>query len=455
MLRTLLLAALLSASATIASPAFAAAPPVPSPVQVANAPWTRDAVLYQINVRQFTPQGTFRAAQAELPRLKALGVDILWLMPIHPIGKVNRKGTLGSPYAAADFRAVNPEFGAPADLKVFIAAAHAQGLKVILDFAANHSAWDNPLVAEHPDWYLRDWQGRFRPTEWRDYSDIIEFDYDRPELRAWMTETLVGWVRDYDVDGYRMDLAGFVPTDFWNDLRPRLDAIKPVFLLAEWQERELHYRAFDASYAWSWWDSMRNIGQGRADVGALHGYYSDAARPWPHAAMRMLFTENHDKNAWEDTAYEAFGPLLPAALALQFTSTGIPLVHNGQEACNTRRLKFFERDPIAWRECADGALIRELIAFRKANPALANGHWGARMTKVDNSAETQVLSFVRRQDGNRVFAVFNLSPKPVRVTFPTALQAGRYREFRGSDVTIAAGETMALAPGQFRLFSGQ
>lgn len=449
-MRNLLAAAILFA----VTPLAAAEPAPPSLVQVKNPDWSRDAVLYQINIRQFTPEGTFRAAQGQLPRLKALGVDILWLMPVQPIGKVNRKGPLGSPYASADFHAVNPEFGTPADLKAFVAAAHAQGFHVILDWAANHSAWDNVLTRQHPDWYMKDWQGHFRSTEWRDFDDIIDLDYSKPALRAWMTDALVEWVRDYDLDGYRADIAGYLPTDFWDGVRARLDAVKPVFMLAEWEQRDLHYKAFDASYAWPWWRAMHDVAQGRTDAMGLYVYYADTKRAWPHEAMRMVYTENHDSNAWEATGYEAFGPLLPAALALEFSSVGIPLVHNGQEACNTKRLKFFDRDPIQWREgCPEGTLIHDLIAWRKANPALANGRWGAPMTPLKSSNPKQVFSFVREQAGNKVVALFNLSKEPATVTLPTPLQAGTYHEFRGGTVTLTAGETMTLAPGQFRLLS--
>lgn len=221
-------------------------------ITLKNPEWTKDAVLYQINTRQFTPEGTFRAAERELPRLKALGVDILWLMPVHPIGEKHRKGTLGSPYSVRDYYGVNPEFGTKADLKHFVDAAHAQGMHVILDWVANHTAWDNPLVKDHPDWYARGWKGDFHPTPWWDWTDIVNLDYSHPGLRKYMTDAMTYWVREIGVDGYRCDVAGFVPLDFWNNARAELDAIKPVFMLAEWESRDLHAKAFDATYAWSW-----------------------------------------------------------------------------------------------------------------------------------------------------------------------------------------------------------
>ncbi|MGH6611884.1 MAG: alpha-amylase family glycosyl hydrolase, partial [Burkholderiaceae bacterium] len=249
--------ALLSVLACVAPSASAAEstrdPYAPSPyIQIRHPEWTRDAVIYQLNTRQFTREGTLRAAQAELPRLAKLGVGIVWLMPIHPIGEKNRKGTLGSPYTVREYRAVNPELGTLDDLKAFVAEAHRLEMRVILDWVANHTAWDNPLVAQHPDWYVSDWKGDFQPTPWWDWSDIIDLDYAQPGLRKYMTEAMAYWVREADIDGYRCDVAGFVPLDFWNNVRRELEAVKPgnVFLLAEWEERDLHAHAFDMSYAW-------------------------------------------------------------------------------------------------------------------------------------------------------------------------------------------------------------
>jgi glycosidase len=183
-------------------------------VKIRHPEWTKNATLYQINTRQFTPEGTLRAAEAQLPRLKELGADILWLMPLQPIGEKNRKGTLGSPYSIKDYYGVNPEFGTMADVKHFVASAHALGMHVILDWVVNHTAWDNTLVATHPDWYERDWKGNFRPTPWWDWSDIINLDYRQEGLRRYMTEAMKHWLREADLDGFRCDVAGFVPVDF-------------------------------------------------------------------------------------------------------------------------------------------------------------------------------------------------------------------------------------------------
>ncbi|WP_380779940.1 alpha-amylase family glycosyl hydrolase [Sphingomonas sp. R86520] len=425
-------------------------------VSLTNAPWVKDAVIYQINTRQFTKEGTFRAAQAQLPRLKKLGVDILWLMPIQPIGVKNRKGTLGSPYSVRDYTAVNPEFGDKADLKAFVDAAHAQGFHVILDWVANHTAWDNKWVTQHPDWYKRDWHGDFHPTPWWDWTDIIDLDYSKPGLRKAMTEAMAYWVRDFGIDGYRADVAGYVPLDFWEGARADLEAIRPVFMLAEWKTPDLLARAFDATYSWQWYETVEGIAAGTSDATALYGYYSENEKAWPKAGMRMLWIENHDINAWHKTQFEAFGPMLDAAITLEMVGEGIPMIYDGQEACNPKRLEFFEKDPIVWsKPCRLDALYRDLIAFRKGHPALANGKWGATMVKVENDKPKQVFSFVRQQGADKVFAAFNFSKTPVTVTFPTTLQAGRYRAFRtGQAVTVAAGQTMTLPAWGVTLLAG-
>ena len=423
---------------------------------VKHPDWAKDAVIYQINTRQFTPEGTFTAAEQQLPRLKALGVDILWVMPIHPIGAKNRKGTLGSPYSVRDYRAVNPELGTMDDFKSFVRAAHRQGMKVIIDWVANHSAWDNALVAQHPDWYARDWKGDYHPTPWWDWSDIIDFDFAKPALRQYMAEAMRYWVRDADIDGFRADVAAYVPRDFWETVRADLNQVKPVFMLGEAQMRDLHAGAFDATYGWDWYKAVERVAKGEADVGALFGYYSENESAWPTGAMRMVYTENHDENSWHGTADEIFGPAFTNVTVLSFAGEGIPLIYNGQEAGNPKRLKFFERDPIAWRAHGNAALYQRLIALKTRNRALWNAPWGARMVPVINSAPTKVLSFVRQKDGDRVFAVLNFSSAAQSVTFPETLPRGSYRDFdSGKAVTIDGKTELALPPWGYRLFTAE
>jgi glycosidase len=427
----------------------------PAPyVTLQHPEWSRDAAIYQVNTRQFTPEGTLAAARAQLPRLAALGVRIVWLMPVQPIGEKNRKGTLGSPYSVRDYTAVNPEFGDLDDFKAFVAAAHELGLYVILDWVANHTAWDNPLVERHPEWFSRDHAGRLHPPVWTDWSDVVQLDYRQPGLWRHMADAMRWWVAETGIDGFRCDVAGFVPVGFWNGVRAELERIKPVFLLAEWKTRDLHARAFDASYAWDWYDTVRRIAQGEAGVSALAGYHYDEENAWPLDAMRMLFVSNHDKNAWEGTQFEAFGAALESAVVLSVASRGIPLIYNGQEAGNPKRLAFFERDPIEWREHPVGDLYRRLFALKSANRALWNGAWGAPMERVPNSAPERVFSFVRTNGEHRVFGVFNLSDSPVTARFAEDRYAGAWRDFAsGEERVLEPGLELQLPAWSYRLFT--
>ncbi len=441
--------------------------PMPD-MMVNHASFAPGAILYQINTRQFTKEGTFRAAEKELPRLKELGVNVIWLMPIHPIGEKNRKGTLGSPYSVKDYFGVNPEFGTKEDLKHFIDAAHAQGFAVILDWVANHSAWDNPWVAQHPDWYERDWKGDFHPTPWWDWSDIIDLNYDNVAMREEMARALVYWVKEFGVDGYRADVAGYVPLDFWEQARSEMEEVKPVFMLAEWNSRDLHRKAFDATYAWQWHTTAKNVAQGKGDATAFYGYYSENESGWPRGAMRMPYIENHDSNAWEGTIGENFGPAANAMTVLSFIGEGIPMVYNGQEACNAKRLEFFEKDAIDWgqaKNCSTGDMLKSLIAFRKGNPALQNGKWGARMVKVENSAPSQVFSWTRGEGANQIVAVFNMSDKPATAQLTSGNGYGAFKAAHGGPdhgwksganggggENLSAATVFTLAPWEYRVY---
>ena len=444
-----LLAATLTAAPALAEPDYAPRPEV----ELANAAWTADAVLYQLNTRQFTPEGTFAAAQKQLPRLAAMGVDIIWLMPIHPIGEANRKGSLGSPYAVRDYRAVNPELGSEADFRAFVDEAHRLGLKVILDWVANHSAYDNPLTQSRPEWYTRTPEGALTSPAGTDWSDVADFDYSQPGLRRYMTESLVYWVREFGVDGYRADVAGYVPTDFWETARAELDKVKPVFMLAEWEQRDLHMRAFDATYGWGWKEAMQRLVKSGEGAGAMRDYYAGQSETWPRAAMRMVYTENHDQNSWDGVAAQIYGPAYEVAIALSFVGPGLPLIYNGQEADNDRQLAFFERDPIVWKDGQHAALFAKLIALKTEARALHNGRFGAAMVEVPTSETGDVFAFTRGGAGERVFAVFNLSPRPHRVTFAQARHHGTYTDaLTGAGAAFTGGETMDLAAWGYRIF---
>lgn len=427
--------------------------PIPY-VKVKHPEWVRKAVMYQINTRAFTKEGTFRAAEKHLPRLKDLGVDILWIMPINTIGEKNRKGTLGSPYSVKDYYAVNPEFGTMQDFKHFVKEAHKQGFYVILDWVANHTAWDNELQSKHPDWYDKDWKGDFRPTPWWDWSDIINLNYNSPELRKYMTEAMKYWVKEADIDGYRCDVAGFVPVDFWNNLRKELDAIKPVFMLAEWESRDLHEYAFDMTYAWTWHEKMLPIVQGKVNnLGGLFVFYSWNESSFPKDGIRMVGTSNHDQNAWEGTDQETWGKAFNAVTVLTVVGEGMPMIYNGQEAGLNKRLKFFEKDEIVWRNHPNNEFYKKLFKLKKSNSTLLNWGHNATMNLVPNSKPDKVFSFARQNEKDKIFVVLNFSNLPQTVTFKETLYHGDYTEyFTGKKVKMDEKTKMVLQTWSYHVF---
>jgi glycosidase len=425
-------------------------------VELDHPEWSKNAVIYEVNIRQYTPEGTFSAFSAHLPRLKELGVDILWLMPIHPIGEKNRKGTLGSYYAVKDYFGVNPEFGTMEDFKSLVKQIHDMGMYVILDWVANHSAWDNPLTQEHPDWYTKTIDGQFRPTPWYDWDDIIDFDYSQPGLREYMTKAIKFWVEKADVDGYRCDVAGFVPTDFWENVRLELESIKPVFMLAEWESRDLHKKAFDMTYAWSLWFALEDLYQQKRGMGGLMEYLAHDVSTFPENAYRMTFTENHDKNSWEGNQYSNYGDGLHAAMVLCCTVNGMPLVYSGQEAGLDRSLKFFEKDEIEWQDHENADIYKKLFQLKKKNRALWNGKWGGEMIRINNDQSDHVLSFYRESDGDKMISIINLSNQKADVNLDTAPFSGYYIElFSDSEMTLGDSTALQLAPWDYKVLSNR
>lgn len=418
----------------------------PKPYVELNHPeWSKNAVIYEVNIRQYTAEGTFRAFAEHLPRLKELGVDILWMMPIHPIGEKNRKGSLGSYYAVKDYYGVNPEFGTMEDFNHLVKQIHEMGMYVILDWVANHSAWDNPLTEEHPEWYTKSITGDFRPTPWYDWDDIIDFDYSQPGLRKYMTEAIEYWVKKADVDGFRCDVAGFVPIDFWENIRRELETIKPVFMLAEWESRDLHKNAFDMTYAWSLWFSLEDLYQQNRGLSGLLEYLAHDVSTFPDNAYRMTFTENHDKNSWEGNQYSNYGDGLHAAMVLCGTINGMPLVYSGQEAGLDRSLKFFEKDEIEWKDHENFGIYKKLFQLKKQNRALWNGKYGGEMIRVVNSAPDRVVSFYRESEGDCVLVVLNLSSKKADVTLDSGPFKGSYANlFSDTELQLEGNDTIEL-----------
>lgn len=387
-----------------------------SPIEsrVVHPAWSRQACIYQVNLRQYTAEGTIAAFEPHLARLKSLGADILWLMPVHPIGEKNRKGRLGSPYSIRDHTAVNPDLGTLADLRRLVRTAHGHGMHVILDWVANHTAWDHVWVAEHPEWYLKNAQGDIQAYTYDNgheleyWTDVVGLDYAQPAVCNAMADAMRFWLREADIDGFRCDVAALVPIAFWERIRLELAALKPVFMLAEWSDPIAHAVAFDMTYDWALHDVMKKLAQGQADAGDVRRYLAHSAATYPADAYRMTFTSNHDKNAWEGHDAEVFGPAFKAMAVLAATLPGMPLVYGGQESGLHKRLAFFERDPIEWGRFALADFYAGLLRLKHGHPALANGNEGAPLQLLP-LANPAVLAF-RRAKGNDVVTVaVNLS----------------------------------------------
>ncbi len=405
---------------------------MPTNAQTVNhADWSRQASIYEVNLRQFTPEGTFKAFEAHLPRLQDMGVGIVWLMPIHPIGVKNRKGGLGSAYSVSDYTAVNPDYGTPDDFKHLVAAVHAAGMRLIIDWVANHTAWDHVWVTAHPEWYLKDANGEIHsyvytaghePEYW---TDVVGLDWQQPAVWDAMIAALKFWLQATGIDGYRCDVASLLPTAFWERARAELDAIKPVFMLAEATDPALHARAFDMTYDWSLLDVLKKLARGDADAGDLDAYLAKAAAKFAPDAYRMTFTSNHDKNAWEDHDAEVFGPAFEACAVLAATLPGLPLVYGGQETRLHRRLAFFEKDSIDWQDCALAPLYTRLLQLKRNKQCLANGAAGAPVQRLA-TGNTAVFAFRRANAVDALTVVVNLSAQPQPVAINAVAGAGAW-----------------------------
>jgi cyclomaltodextrinase len=419
-------------------------------VELKHPEWSKNATIYEVNVRQFTPQGTFLAFESHLPRLKKMGIDIIWLMPINPIGVEKRKGTLGSEYSVKDYYGINPEYGTKEDFKHLVDKIHSMGMHVIVDWVANHSAWDNQLAKDHPDWYTKTPEGNFQPTPWYDWDDVIDFDYDKPGLRKYMTDVMKYWVRDFDIDGYRCDVAGFIPVDFWDNARSELDEIKPVFMLAEWDTRDLYKHAFDMTYSWTLWDKMKDVTKDKKTIAGLVEYMAHDVSTVPRDAYRMTFTDNHDKNSWEGNQYSNFGDGLEASMVLACTVNGMPLVYSGQEVGLNKSLKFFDKDIIEWKEHPFTGMYTKLFELKHKNHALWNGKNGGEMIRIFSDRQDQVISFSRTKGNDKIINITNYSDKPVTVKLNSKYQKGNYTNlFSEAKITLKGDDVFVMKPWEY------
>ncbi len=403
--------------------------------------WARDGVIYEIYPRAFSAQGDLNGVTARLDELKELGVNILWLMPINPIGEKNKKGSIGSPYAVRDYYGLNPAYGTKGDLKRLVKEAHARGMKVITDQVLNHTAWDNKLITEHPEFYKHDANGKIMYPE--DWTDVAWLDYSNPKLRTYMIDMLTYWVKEFDLDGFRFDVAHKPPTDFWEQARAALEKVKPdVFWLAEGDRPDEEVRAMDADYSWDLHNALTAVWQGKKPATAIRESWQKQHDTWPKGALHMRFSDNHD----ERRAVARFGePGALAAQALMFTLDGIPLVYNGMEVGDTtesgapalfENLKIFW--PIAERRPEFPRFYRGMIALRKSSEALRRGdvEW------VSNTNDVCMITFERHARTEDELVVINSCNRPEK----THLGAAAVEGFREVTPNIT-GDNAALPDG--------
>jgi len=417
--------------------------------------WSKDAVIYEVNIRQYSDEGTFNAFTKRLPELKEMGIDILWLMPIHPIGEENRKGTLGSYYAVKDYLKVNPEFGTEDDFRNLVNAAHGLGMKVIIDWVANHTSWDNIWTIEHPEFFTRDENGNFvAPVD--DWHDTIDLNYDNKDIWPAMTNALKYWVKEFGIDGYRCDVASMVPVEFWNQARKALDEIKPVFMLAESHEPVLHEAAFDMTYNWQFKDFANNVAKGKKTAQDFVDFLEYEVTKYPEDAYRMTFITNHDENTWDGHVFERLGDAAEVFSVLMCAVEGMPLVYSGQEAGMDKRLEFFEKDPIVWKEHKFRSLFTTMFKLKKENRALWNGESGGRVNLLYVSGDDNTLAFMREKGKDRVVCLFNLSGKDVRIPLESPEIPGNYKDvFNETDKSLTEKQTISLKPYQYVILSGK
>lgn len=417
--------------------------------------WAHTTNIYEVNTRQYTAEGTFNAFSKEMPRLKEMGVQTLWFMPITPIAQKNKKGSLGSPYACSDYTSVNPEFGTLDDFKNLVKDAHAQGFKVIIDWVANHTGWDHVWTKQYPEYYLRDTAtGDFKKASGMD--DIIELDYKNPALRKAMVEAMQYWVKETDIDGFRCDLAAWVEVDFWQEARPQVDSIKHLFWLGEFDELENpdYGKVFDASYTWTWMHKTRDFYQNRLPLNILDSLlqrYSNIG----DGSMRAWFTTNHDENSWNGTEYDKYGKMAKALAVFSATWNGIPLLYSGQELPNLKKLEFFEKDAIAWTgkyELQD--FYKTLLSLHSGHPALRAGDSQVVTYRLKTSSDEHIMAYLRKNGGKEVLVVLNLSDKgSLSFEFADEYVKGDFRDvFSGEKKDFSKDKNLVMQAWQYLVY---
>jgi|SRR5450432_65401 alpha-amylase len=414
--------------------------------------WSLDSNIYEVNIRQYTQEGSFRAFAKHLPRLREMGVEMLWFMPITPISRLGRLGTLGSYYACSDYISINPEFGTIEDFQWLVNEAHQLGFKVLIDWVANHTGWDHRWTIEHPEFYRKNIDGNF--YDLHGWADVIDLNYDVPGLHAAMIGAMRFWIDTCDIDGFRCDMAMLVPLEFWREARTKLDQIKPLFWLAECEEI-MYHEVFDASYAWKWLHSMEAFWKKSSDMQGLSQVLYYYNHQFPVNALRAYFSSNHDENSHSGDEYERIGnATLPFAVFCCLYD-GLPLIYSGQELPNKKRLLFFDKDEIDW----DQPLLlfdfyKTLLWLRKRNPALQGGDLRRKAMILSNTSTDRVLSFIRRYERDEVLVILNLSDEVLSVIITGQTLAGSYKDaFYPNNPDFISGQPVQLNAWAYRVYT--
>jgi glycosidase len=408
---------------------------------ISHSSWIIQGNIYEVNIRQYTPEGTFNAFAKHLDRLKEMGVQTLWFMPLNPISKLDRKGTLGSYYAVSDYTAINPEFGSLADWKQLVQTIHDKGMKVIIDWVPNHTGADHRWIRDHPDFFVKDSTGK--PAVPYGWTDTRQLDYKNPVMQDSMIAAMKYWMTNSGIDGFRCDVAWNVPAEFWSKCTSQLRTLnKDMFMLAEGDKPYLLTSGFDAFYPWEMFHMMIKVAKGERPAFALDSVKNKYDTTYVKNSIPMYFTSNHDENSWNKSDYGTFPGVVHAPFAV-FTQTmagTVPLIYSGQEEPVLRPLAFFEKDPISFGKFERAKFYKTLLELRKNDPALATD---ASFRKVKVGNDKALYSYVREKNGKKIFVVLNLSGAEQAITVTDKDLLGKpYNVFMGTNEELTGKQWM-------------
>jgi len=407
--------------------------------------WANTASIYEVNIRQYTAEGTFKAFEKHLPRIKDMGIDIVWLMPITPISQLNKKGSLGSYYACSSYTKINPEFGTATDFKDLVDAAQALGMKVIMDWVANHTGSQHEWMQEHPNWLAQDASGNF--TERNGWDDVVDLNFNNPSMRIALIDAMEYWVRQFNIDGFRCDMAHLVPLDFWVAARTKLQDSKTLYWLAECEDLAYH-QVFDTSYAWSWMHASQKVGKGEEGIHEVYTILHQYAA-YPKGASKLFFTSNHDENSWNGTEYEKYGIAAKAWAVFTLTWNGQPLIYSGQELPNHKRLAFFDKDEIQWTSVKPllHDFYKTLLTARKQYPVLAAG------SIFNLPTEGAVMAYLKQDQGQTALVGLNFSAERQHLHLVNEAFTGKFTNlFSGLSFEFDGDSHFEMMPGEYIVY---